>query len=290
MKPIYFRKYLTRSNNSFLVKYEEVPYTYDRFHYHEEFEILYHIENKGTRFIGDSIQRFNNGDLVLVGSHMPHYWLSDDVYYQNKSLTAKVILVQFKEEFLGKSFLQLPEMKIINDLFMRAKRGVQIYGIEAELVGQKIRELPYSEGWKKMTLMIDILCQMSEAENYNLLASPSFCDANRAGNEEKTSQIFNYIIQNHRNEITLDDVATFANMNKSAFCRYFKRSTSKTFSDFLNEIRIGFVCKELIISDSPISQIAYKCGYQNVPYFNRVFKKIKNKTPQEFRNSHKSSF
>src|SRR5690606_20126529 len=99
-------------------------------------------------------------------------------------------------------------------------RGVQIYGKEAELVGQKIRKLPYSEGWKKMTLMIDILCQMSEAENYNLLASPSFCDANRAGNEEKTSQIFNYIIQNHDNEITLDDVATFANMNKSAFCRY----------------------------------------------------------------------
>ncbi|WP_236978949.1 AraC family transcriptional regulator [Membranihabitans maritimus] len=283
MKPIYFRKYATQPDHSFLVKYAEVSHTYNQFHYHNEFELLYHIENKGTRFVGDSIQRFNNGDLVLVGSNIPHYWLSDEEYFQNPDLKAKVVLVQFAPDFLGNTFMHLPEMKLIDDLLIRATQGIQICGEEAKYIGQILKQLPKKEGWEKMLLMIEILCKMSQSRNYNLLASRGFCEASKLGNEEKISQIFNFIVKNHNKNIALEEVANVANMNPSAFCRYFKRSTSKTFSTVLNEIRIGFACKDLINTDKSISEIAYTVGYSHVSYFNRKFKKIKKVTPQEYR-------
>lgn len=283
MRPIYFRKYATQPDQSFVVKYAEVPHTYDQFHYHHEFELFYHIQNNGTRFVGDSIERFDNGDLVLVGSNIPHYWLSDEEYFQGSALRAKVVLVQFDPHFLGETFMQLPEMKLLDDLLFRAARGIQIYGEEAVRIGQKLQRLTTTEGWEKMVLMIEVLCNMSQTRHFRLLASRGFCDANRLGNEEKISQIFNYIVKNHHKELQLEEVAAVANMHTSAFCRYFKRSTSKTFTQVLNEIRIGFACKALLNKDLSISEVAYSVGYSHVSYFNRKFKKIKRLTPQEYR-------
>lgn len=284
MKPVYYRKYITPPDQSFLVRYAEIPYTYNHFHYHDEYEILYNIENCGTRFLGDSIHRFDNGDLVLVGPNIPHYWHSDEKYFKDRNLNAKVVLVQFTRDFFGMSIFQLPELKLIGGLLNKAVQGIQIYDDEAKLIGNRLQLLPSLEGWKKVLLMIEILCQMSEAKNYKLLASRGFSEAGRLGNEEKISQIFNYIVENHQNELSLKEIADYANMNETAFCRYFKQSTSRTFSDILNEIRIGFSCKALINTDKSISEVAYNCGYSNVPYFNRVFKKIKGITPQRYRS------
>lgn len=287
MKPIYYRKYITPPDQSFLVRYEEIPYTYNHFHYHDEYELLYNIENCGTRFLGDSIHRFDNGDLVLVGPNIPHYWHSDEKYFQDKDLKAKVVLVQFMKVFFEMSLFQLPEMKLVGDLLSRAAQGIQIYGKEAELIGNKLQRLPFLEGWKKMTQMIEILCEMSEAKRYRLLASHGFSHARWLGNEEKISKIFNYMVSNYQKELNLKEMASYVHMNETAFCRYFKQSTSRTFSDILNEIRIGFACKALINTDKSISEVAYDCGYLNVPYFNRVFKKTKNTTPLQYRNIYK---
>src|SRR5690554_6066263 len=105
MKPINFKMVSRPPESSFLVRYAEVSHTYDKFHFHDEFEILYNIENSGTRFVGDSIRRFNNGDLVLVGPNVPHYWFSEDRYYKgNQNLKAKVVVIQFLEKFLSDRF------------------------------------------------------------------------------------------------------------------------------------------------------------------------------------------
>ena len=285
MKPIYYKKYSKQTENSFLARYAEVAHTYNQFHYHNEYELLYTIENCGTRFVGDSIHRFNNGDLVLVGPNIPHYWHSDDIYFEgHDDLKAKVVLVQFLKKFLGERFFQIPELKLVDEFLGKAEQGIQITGKEAQLIGDKIIQLPSFSGWKKILLMIDILCEMAEAKNYKLLTSPGFCEVSRLGREEKISRIFNYMVHNYQKEISLNEIADFANMNVSAFCRYFKKSINKTFSQAMNEIRIGFACKELINTCKSISEIAFNCGYLNVPYFNRVFRKIKNITPQEYRN------
>lgn len=287
MKPVYFKQYSPPPEYSFLVRYAEVPHTYDRFHYHKEFEILYNIENSGTRFIGDSIRRFSNGDLVLVGPHIPHYWHSDDRYFEgNEDLFAKVILIQFEENFVGEKFLGLSEMNGIRSLYKKAAHGIRFTGRSAAKIGDKIIQISEEQGWKKLLYMVEMLCMMNDSNEYELLSSRGFTEASKYANQEKISDIFHYMISNYHREINLGEIADRANMNTSAFCRFFKKSTSKTFSQALNEIRIGSACKKMINTDKSISEIAYDCGYFNVPYFNRVFKSVKNVTPQNYRKMH----
>jgi len=290
MKPIYYRMYSKSAENSFLVRYAEVPHTFNKFHFHKEYEILYNIENNGTRFVGDSIRRFGNGDIVLVGPHIPHYWHSDDRYFEGiEELTAKVVLVQFVREFLGDQFFSLPELHKINNLLDNAAFGVRIKGRDAAKIGEKIIQISEAEGWKRLLLMIEMLCMMSEAKEFELLSSKAYTEASKYANQEKMSDLFNFMITNHNRDIKLEEVADRANMNTSAFCRYFKKSTSKTFSLAINEIRIGFACKHIINTNKSISEIAFECGYNNISYFNRVFKTIKHVTPQRYREIHLES-
>ena len=284
MKPINFKKYNLSADNSFLVRYAEVPHTYDRFHFHKEYEILYNIENSGTRFVGDSIRRFGNGDLVLVGPHIPHYWHSDDRYFEGiEELTAKVVLIQFDEEFLGEKFISLPEMKNLRDLFLRAAQGIRFTGADAARIGSIIVRISEEEGWKKLLSMIEMLCLMNQAKDFELLSTRAYTEAFKFANQEKISDLFNFMISNYHRDLKLEEIADRANMNVSAFCRYFKKSTSKTFSHALNEIRIGFACKKMVNTDKSISEIAFNSGFNNISYFNRVFKIIKKVTPHQYR-------
>lgn len=288
MKPIFLEKDTQAGENSFFTRYAEVPHTYNQFHFHKEYELLYNIENNGTRFIGDSIRRFGNHDLVLVGPNIPHYWQSDDQYFMgDPNIMARVVLVQFVDNFLGEKFLNAPEMALIRNLLDRAAQGIQIRGEEARAIGEKFYLVTQLSGWKKLLTLIEALCMMSEVKDYILLASRGFCESHKVGNEERISSIFNQIIKNHQREFKLEEAAELANMNPSAFCRYIKKTTSKTFSEVLNEVRIGFACKMLINTNDSISQVAYNCGYQNVPYFNRQFRTIKERTPQEYRMKYK---
>lgn len=289
MKPIFLEKDTQAGEHSFFARYAEVPHTYNQFHFHKEYELLYNIENSGTRFIGDSIRRFGNHDLVLVGPHIPHYWQSDDQYFLgDPNIKARVVLVQFVEDFLGDKFLKSPEMVLIRNLLDRAAQGIHIRGEAARVIGEKFYQVTQLTGWKKLLILIEALCMMSEAKDYSLLASSGFCESHKVGNEERISTIFNHIIKNHQREFKLEEAASLANMNSSAFCRYIKKTTSKTFSEILNEVRIGFACKMLINTNDSISQVAYNSGYQNVPYFNRQFRLIKDRTPLEYRLKYKT--
>jgi AraC-like DNA-binding protein len=287
MKPIYLQKNTQSGEQSFFVRYAEVPHTYNQFHFHKEYELLYNIENSGTRFVGDSVHRFESGDLVLVGPNIPHYWHSDDKYFREDSKEiAKVVLIQFIKNFTGDSFLELPEMQSVRDLLLRAEQGIQIKGVAAIEIGEKINALTQMQGRKRLLQMIEILCLMGEATEFNLLASKGFCEALKGEGNEKINQIFNFMINNYQSNINFQEIANFANMNPSAFCRYFKKHTSKTSSEVLNEIRIGFACKMLINSCESISEIGYSCGYMNIPYFNRQFKQFKGLTPFQYRELH----
>lgn len=288
MKPIFLPKETRTAEESFFCRYAEVPHTYDKFHYHKEYELLYHIENRGTRFVGDSIRRFSHGDLVLVGPNIPHYWHSDDMYYEkNQNLTAKVVLFHFLKDFAGEDFFELPEMKAAKSLLERARHGVQIFGTKTLHIGSKIMDVVNKTGWERILSLIAILNEMGEVDQFNLLASAGFCNSyykNR--NEEKITNLYNYMLQNHNRELSLEEVAGHVNMNTSAFCRFIKNVTNKTFSNILNEIRIGVSCRQLINTGLSISEVGYNCGYQNISYYNRQFKTIKQMTPFEYRMKH----
>lgn len=285
MKPIFLTKETRNAEESFFCRYAEIAHTYDKFHYHKEYELLYHIDNSGTRFVGDSIRRFGQGDLVLVGPNIPHYWHSDDIYYQqNPLITAKVVLIHFLKDFAGKDLFEIPEMKAAKSLLERAKHGIQVYGPKIRDLGPKIIDVTQKTGWSRILSLITILNEMGEIEEFNLLASNGFCNSYyKNQNEEKITALYNFMIKNHNRELSLEETANHVNMNISSFCRFFKSITNQTFSNALNEIRIGISCRQLINTELSMSEIGYNCGYQSISYYNRQFKKIKRMTPLAYR-------
>jgi len=288
MKPLFLPKETKTAEASFYCAYAEVDHTYDRFHYHKEYELLYHIHNRGTRFIGDSIRRFSDGDLVLVGPNIPHCWHSDDIFYNNPDVCARLINIHFEPDFAGPGFFEMPEMKAAKDLLERARHGIQIYGESAKTLAPEIIGMAEKRGFERVLSLFWVLSKMAEAKEFNLLASSGFCNSfYKNENEQKITDIYNLMMSNYHRDLSLEEVADFANMNPSSFCRFFKNVTNKTFSNVFNEIRIGIACKKLINTESSVSEVGYDCGYHSISYFNRLFMKIKRMTPLEYRSKYK---
>lgn len=285
MKPVF----ITRNDqalDSLDVKYLESPHSSNQYHYHDEFEILYNIEDSGVRCIGDSIERYQNNDLVFLGYKIPHFWHSDEEYFiADSGFTTKAVRIKFNSVIIDNLML-LPEMTGLQDLLNRSGRGINFTGFTAGVIGEKMICLSQMKGWRRLLLLIEILYLMSESKNFRLLSSTSISENPLKNSEEKISKIFNLMVEKHNLDLTLEDVASHVNMSVSAFCRYFKKHTTKTYSQLLNEIRIGFACKSLIYTDQTISEIAFSSGYRNVPYFNRLFKRLKETTPNEYRQKH----
>jgi len=264
------------------------PYFYNPYHYHPEYELTAIIRGSGTRYIGDSIDKFGPGDLVLVGSNLSHLWKCDDKYYnEDADLTVRAIVIQFNRNFLGEDFWSLKEMKGIKKLLLRSKRGVRLNGDNRIQLQKQILDLLNCMAVERVTGLLSILNIIAKTDDYDLLASPNFANINKASDKKKINEICSFVIDNFQNDIYLHDVADIAHMTRPAFCRFFKKETNKTFFSYLNEVRIGYACKLLIDDSFSISQIALESGFNTISYFNRQFKKIMDQTPSHYRSRFK---
>ena len=253
-------------------------------HYHPELEIVVIIKSSGTRFIGDSIEKFQPGEVVLTGKNLPHMWLNDKEYFEvNSALKVEAYCIHFLEDFIGKQFLELPISSHIHNLINLANRGIHFNNIAPSII-DSVEQL-YSEQneFKKLLLLIELLDNLANHTDKVLLSSEGYVNANK----KKGSDIIqDYIFQNFRKPIALDNIAAVANMNPTAFSRYFKRIHHKTFSQYLIEIRIGYACKLLIENKLPINQICYDSGFNNLSNFNKQFKKVKKMNPSAYLKKH----
>lgn len=255
-------------------------------HYHPELELVIVLKSKGTRFIGDSIKKFQPKDVVLIGKNLPHMWLNDSKYFQeDKNLSAEAVAIHFKEDFLGNTFLQLPEMKPVVALFKRAEQGIQFKNVSDALI-QAIIKLNDETDFNKTHQFIGILHHLALHENYNLLASSGYVASLRLEESDLSNKVIAFIFNNFNKDIDLNSVAELVNMNPSAFSRSFKRVHRKTFSKYVNEIRIGYACKLLIENELNVAAIAYESGFNNLSNFNRQFKMIKNMSPSAYLKKH----
>ncbi|MCF1713719.1 AraC family transcriptional regulator [Flavihumibacter sp. RY-1] len=280
-------KVVPKINHSFSVRRDVVPYFYNHWHFHPELELLLVEKGSGIQFIGDSILSFKKGDLILVGSNLPHYWRCDDAHFEAGSkLKAIALVAHFREEFWGQDFLELPENKKIKDLFLRAKRGLQITGKTKTSVSFLLKELLDSEGSERIVLLLQVLNEIAKSKSVKLLSTQGFQPAHLEGKEtEKINQIFKYSLDHFKNKITLNDVAANANISPNSFCRYFKQHTRKTYNRFLQELRVGHASKLLIENKLNITQICYESGFNNITNFYKAFKKITGKTPLSFQKA-----
>jgi len=265
---------------SFSARRDTVPYINNRWHYHPEVELIYFKEGNGTQFIGDSIKRFRSGDLVLVGAHLPHYWRFDDVYFEEKAnVSADVRVIHFCENFWGDHFLDLPENKLIKNTLEKARRGMQISDNIKTSVGELLNEIIHAEGPKKIILLLEGLMSIGNCSHQNLLSSIGFKHDFEAAENDRISAIYDFSIANFKRKIQLEEVAEVAKVSPNSFCRYFKSRTRKTYSQFINEIRVGTACKLLIENKISVKQICYESGFHNFASFHKYFKQITGKSP-----------
>jgi AraC-like DNA-binding protein len=255
-------------------------------HYHPELELVTILKSKGTRFIGDSVKKFQPKDVVLIGKNLPHMWLNDPKYFkENSKLNAEAISIHFKEDFLGNTFLKLPEMKPILELFKKAEQGIQFKNVP-KLIRQAIENLNNESDFNKIHQIIGILNQLAFHKDYKILATSGYVASLKLEESKISNTVIAYIFKNFNQEINLNKVAEIANMNSSAFSRSFKRVHRKTFSKYLNEIRIGYACKLLIENELNVAAIAYESGFNNLSNFNRQFKILKKMSPSGYLKKH----
>lgn len=292
MKPN-FIKIIPNNVSSFFVRKDEKPFFYGNLLYHTEIEIMTVIEGTGTRFIGDNIEEFEPGEVILLGSNIPHMWHSDPQYFENNpNIASKSIVIQFRDDFLGKHFFEIPEMQQIKLFLDKTSRGLKIQGETRDIVRDLMFKIAATQSSYHMLIdLLNMLNILSNAYPDDLipLTSKGFINDYTDADAFRINEIYNYALKNYAEEIELKEIASIANMNPSAFCRYFKTKTRNTFTQFLSEIRIGKACKFIIEDRLTISQICYKTGFQNISNFNRQFKKIMNQTPIEYKNKYLSS-
>jgi AraC-like DNA-binding protein len=289
MKPI-FEKINKPEDQSFYLEEVTKPYFPDPWHFHPEIEILYVREGHGIKYVGDSISPFFPGDLVIIGSDTPHVWsCSSDYLNMENNLISSAICIQFMEDILEKSLSDIPEFHKIQTFLNDSKRGMHFENGTRNLLIQRIEELPGLMGMRRFIGLLTILDIMSTSSEVKYLSSPNYKPVIiNAEEKDRMEIIYRYVIQNYSNKIFLDEIASIVNLTPQSFCRFFKSRTTKVFSSFVNEIRIGNSCKNLIENKYTISQVCFQSGFNYLSNFNRQFKRIKGMTPSEFQHKFKN--
>ncbi|HPG10115.1 MAG TPA: AraC family transcriptional regulator [Chitinophagaceae bacterium] len=266
-----------RKNQSF-VCYELTQPSFDFFwHYHPEYELTYIISGKGRRLIGTNYELFSEGDLVLLGPDLPHTWIVE----KNKKQLCKAIVIQFSKEFI-EPFLQFGELKDVKKMIARSVKGIHFIPGKNSEVAAMIKQMPQFPESRRLIQLLFILQKLTETKAISLNAA-EFKTVKGDYTEHRMNKIFQYVQNGYRQTISLKKAASLIHLSESAFCKYFKRFCGKTFSDYVNEIRIMHACQLLVETDIPVSRIAYDAGYESLTYFNRVFLKKKKISPNKFR-------
>ena len=279
-----FEKISPEFGSSILIKRhdEKIENNLPYWHFHPELELVFVDKAKGKRHIGSHLSYFNNSQLILTGANLPHNGFADR-FSTNGSET----IIQFKEDFLGDHFLQIPEMVQIKNLFERAKKGI-LFGIETKkTLGANIVDLINCEGIDRIIKFLEILKYLSLTKDYTLLNVDGFAFEVEPQDNEKIDLIFSHVRSNFTQQITLDEIAEEVHMTVPAFCRYFKKVTGKTFTQFVNEFRIVHATKLLAENPSSITDICFESGFNNFSHFNKLFKKFTGKSPLKYRNEMK---
>lgn len=252
---------------------------------HVNFEIAL-IENCcGKRFVGDHIEDFRGTELVMLGSYLPHCWQ----YYNamDDKVNPQAVVIHFFPDFLGKELLAKPEAAQLNHLFESAAKGILFSGPTIARAKIILNQMLFETGLSRAALMLQLLDILSQSVSCRTLSSPSFNIVETSTEANKINRVFDYIFNNFKEDISLQDVASIIPMSTAAFCRFFKLKTNRTLVEFIKEIRVGHAAKLLMEGNFNVSETCYKSGYNNISNFNKHFKEVKGLSPRDFIKQYK---
>ena len=266
-----------------LFHYQEFiqPHFTSPFHLHDEFELILIIKSHGKLFIGNSITNFKDGELYLFAPGLPHCFFNTRGYDKGNDL-AHATVIQFRKDFLGNAFFDKTEVSNLKRLIKKAEFGVQFINPDKS-VKEKIQTLNQKKGLEKLADLLILLNDLAVKNNVRLLSTENTLKLSGLNDSKIINNVYRYVAENFQKRISFDTAASVANMQRSAFCRYFKRKTKKKFTQFVNEIRIMHSCKLLAETDKTVIEVAFECGYENTSYFNRKFRLYCNNSPTVFR-------
>lgn len=247
------------------------------YHYHPEYEIVCVLNSSGARHVGNHFSSYKNGDLVIMGPNLPHSGFDLNAHGLHEE-----IVIQIKENMFKQTIIPIPEMAEIIPLLEKVKYGICFSGNSKEEITKRLIGLLNLSSFEKFMELISILHLMATTTEYELLNPETIFSSAIVKNNIRLQNIFNYVEQHFQEEINIKKVAAVANLSVSSFCTYFKKTMNTNFTDFLNHYRIQRACI-MLQHEKTISETSFECGFNNIPYFNKVFKSIVKKTPSAFK-------
>lgn len=274
--------------SAYLSRHHILPNFGTVWHYHPELEFHYIIRGKGVRFVGDNVSNFNEGELLLLGEGLPHMWRCNEAYFRrDPNVSAEAIVVQFLPSFLGNDFLHTRECAPLLRLFDKARLGLVIHGTTRERIVRLMKESVSAEGLKRVVLILSMLDVLADSVEHESIASRPWGGSSEKEDVERIDRVYRFVLENYQHSVSLEEVASVANLSQTSFCRYFKTMAKKTFHDFLTEVRISHA-KRMLIEDpeATTEAVCYECGFNNRSNFYGHFKRITGFTPLEYRRKY----
>lgn len=251
-------------------------------HFHPEYELVYLSQGNGKRHVGDHISFFEGGDLLLLGPNIPHFGFSDEI-----KGTYHEIVIQLEATFLGAEFLHRPEMTAIALLLEQSKQGLHFHGETFTKTGLWLDRIWQLSSFDRLIELLRLLQFLAHSEERNTLGVQGMGIEVGPQDFARINHIYQFVESHYQRGISLDEIAGEVNMTVPAFCRYFKRLTNKTFTNFVNEYRIAAACQLLADPDNSISNIAFECGFNNLSHFNKQFRQVTHLSPSGYRKQMK---
>ena len=262
-------------------------FTIDNFpfawHMHPEYELTFITHGHGNRFVGDHISEFAQGDLVLLGSNLPHTWHGQTAGGEE----CGSVVIQFTHDFMGQGFFDRPEFCDILQLLQQAETGLAFHGEQRFVFGQRMAAMEDAPPLKRLTALLDILHDLAAAAECTQLASAAYSAPAAARDQERVDAACRYINEHYLEGLTQTDVAAIVHMSPSAFSRWFRKLTGWNFIQYVHELRVGRACRLLVETDRPITDICFEAGFSNLSNFNRIFLKVKAHSPRLYRQRFK---
>lgn len=279
-------KYKTTTNSeteSFYIERKKFPYFGVNWHYHDEYELMFILKGNGVRIVGDSMDPFNDSDLVFIGSGVPHLFKNEE---GEESADVDYVVVKFNTTFNGLPLFSLPEFSKIQQLLTKSNRGLLFSQQTVEKVKDLIIDMADSQDAYRMINLFKVLNTLALEEEVTFLSSENFSLKSTSRGESRIQNVIDYISENYTKDISLEDLAEVAYMTTNSFCRYFKSRTGKTAFQFIREYRVNKACQMLINGEKSISEICFDTGFNSFSTFNRIFKNLKNYSASEYKSKY----
>jgi AraC-like DNA-binding protein len=269
-------------NDAIRVQLDDRTHLYNHLHQHPEIQVTLITESEGTLVAGDYMGRFQAGDIFVIGSNQAHVFRNDPIYFKGKK-RASTITVFFDETTLGIGFWNSPELRAFQSFFNASQGGYRILGKKKQLIKETLTNINKKESIEKLVLFVQLIQQLSGKKDLRPLSETTGQKAIKAFDGSRLNNILEFSFKESHRSIRLEEIASIANMSATAFCKYFKTRTGKSYSSFLNGIRVNNACKALLESDEIIATIGYQTGFNNLSNFNRIFKSVTGSTPKSYR-------